>query len=209
MFKNLFQHEVLCYTITMSPLEKTYVYSMLVYWFIFLSFWIATAANTKRTIWQQNKTQRFVLTSIMLIIYFLIIRSNAFNQVINTPLWNFSPVVGGIASSIGCIAVVILLWARIVLGRNWSGKVALKENHELITTGPYATIRHPIYTGMIFLLIANLFTFRTIMSIAMVVLISGLFLWRVFREEKLMAQTFPEQYAAYKARTKRLIPFVW
>ncbi|HEX8994105.1 MAG TPA: isoprenylcysteine carboxylmethyltransferase family protein, partial [Candidatus Paceibacterota bacterium] len=99
------------------------------------------------------------------------------------------------------------IWARWHLGKNWSPAPALKEKHELVTSGPYRYVRHPIYTGTLIAAlgsgIADPYWFF------MFALMLVMFVRRVFVEERLMMQEFPEQYPQYKKHTWALIPWVW
>jgi protein-S-isoprenylcysteine O-methyltransferase Ste14 len=95
-----------------------------------------------------------------------------------------------------------------VLGRNWSGIVTLKENHELITQGPYNLVRHPIYTGLLVAFLGSALArgqWRGLIAVAIVFWA----LWRKLRlEERWMREQFGEQYVAYSKRVSALIPYV-
>lgn len=113
------------------------------------------------------------------------------------------------ASAIASLAgLALALWARRTLGRNWSAEVTVKQGHELVSHGPYAHIRHPIYTA-IFLLFLGLFLLRPTPSavLGMVLIVAGFWV-KLRQEEALMLQQFPDAYPAYMARTKRLLPFL-
>lgn len=100
------------------------------------------------------------------------------------------------------------VWAREHLGRNWSGIVTVKQNHELIVNGPYALVRHPIYTGLL-LAFAGTALARGEWRGVLAVVIALLALWRKLRlEERWMQEQFGEQYRAYKHRVAALVPFV-
>lgn len=113
------------------------------------------------------------------------------------------------------IGVVILvgstlfaLWARWTLGKMWSGVPALREKHELHTDGPYRVTRHPIYTGILGMLLGSaLIVGLGAVVLALLVAVAVLLL-RIQREEKLMLQTFGEQYVQYQRRVPLLVPFV-
>ena len=114
------------------------------------------------------------------------------------------------------VSVVLLIagqlfavWARDILGRNWSGTVTVKEDHELIQTGPYRLVRHPIYTGLLLALTGSALAQDRWSSVLAVVLVFVSFWIKLLREEAWMRETFGEKYDAYCARTKRLVPFVW
>ena len=116
---------------------------------------------------------------------------------------------GMIAVGLDLIGVTTAIWARLALGRNWSNIMTLKERHELVQTGPYGVVRHPIYAG---LLLAILGTVMTIGALgAYLGLLSFLvgFLVRIQGEDALMAGQFPETHRAYRRRTKKLVPYVW
>jgi protein-S-isoprenylcysteine O-methyltransferase len=124
---------------------------------------------------------------------------------------NFVPVnpVRGVVGVALCGAgLAFLVWGRAHLGRNWSQIVTVKEGHELVTSGPYRTVRHPMYTGALIALIGS-----AIVSggpwIFLLIILGIIFLRRVGAEDRLMAQQFPSEYPAYKARTKALVPYLW
>ena len=124
---------------------------------------------------------------------------------------NFAPV-NPVVSCIGviiCVAsMAFFIWARQCLGRNWSQTVSAKEGHELVTSGPYRYIRHPMYAGGFLACIASAIVCGGAF-IFLLIILGALFLWRVAAEDKLMEQQFPNEYPDYKKRTKALIPFVW
>jgi protein-S-isoprenylcysteine O-methyltransferase len=124
---------------------------------------------------------------------------------------NFAPVnvtVSIVGVMLCAAGMALLVWARIVLGRNWSQTVSAKEGHELVTAGPYRTIRHPMYTGGLIACIGSAIVVGG-PWIFLLVILGALFLWRVGAEDRLMAQQFPNEYPDYKRRTKALLPFVW
>lgn len=86
--------------------------------------------------------------------------------------------------------------------------MAVKEAPELVTTGPYATVRHPIYTGVILAILGSTLTGGW-WWLVIFVISTAYFIYAAMREEKEMAKTFPDTYPAYKARTKMLIPYVF
>jgi protein-S-isoprenylcysteine O-methyltransferase Ste14 len=100
------------------------------------------------------------------------------------------------------------MMARRALAGNWSRAVAFKEDHELITTGLYRYVRHPIYTGVLLMVLATaLFVGTLSAAIGFIIIVLGL--WSKLRaEEELLTKHFPKEYPAYKDRTKALIPYV-
>ena len=113
------------------------------------------------------------------------------------------------AAAFLCVAgLAFALWARVTLGRNWSGVVTLKEGHELVERGPYRFVRHPIYTGMLIMFFAAALVQSNLSGFVSVLLMFASFCIKLEREETLMLRQFPERYAAYQQRVKRIIPFV-
>jgi len=108
--------------------------------------------------------------------------------------------------ALGIISVAFWTWTQIHLDTQWSAQLQLKENHRLVTTGPYAYIRHPLYLGMmgwsvsVALLTANwIFVAVCVLSIVGVV-------WRIPKEEQMMIEAFGDQYRAYMQHTGRFFP---
>lgn len=100
------------------------------------------------------------------------------------------------------------IWARTHLGRNWGMPMSLRQGHELVTSGPYAHVRHPIYTGIMLAMIGSALAVG-LTWLLLFVLYFAYFLFSARTEEKMMAAQFPDTYPAYRRGTKMLIPFVF
>ena len=170
--------------------------------------WVIAAFWTKQTTYRQRRGQ-FWRYSIPLIIglYFLfkgprlsVPLSSRVVPPIDAIVWT------GVSLCIG--GLLFCIWARFTLGRNWSGMVTFKGGHELITRGPYAIVRHPIYTGLLMMIIGTVIAYGHVAGIiALPFAFWGLWI-KLRYEEKLMLEKFPDQYKAYSQRVKRLIPCV-
>jgi len=113
-----------------------------------------------------------------------------------------------IGAALTAMGIAVAIWARLYIGRNWSPRPAKKEAHELVTGGPYAVVRHPIYTGIILAASGTALT-GTILGVILLAFAAALFLSRVRTEEQIILELFPDAYPPYQSRTKRLIPFIW
>jgi len=106
------------------------------------------------------------------------------------------------------VGLLFAIWARVVLGGNWSGSVTLKQNHEIIRSGPYRWIRHPIYTGLVLAFLGSALArgeWRGLLAVLIVVVA----LWRKWRlEERWLVESFGAAYAEYRRTTWALIPFI-
>jgi protein-S-isoprenylcysteine O-methyltransferase Ste14 len=113
-----------------------------------------------------------------------------------------------IGTLILALGLAFSVWARVHLGRNWSATVTVKEDHELIRSGPYARVRHPIYTGLLLGFIGTAIV-RGEWRGVLAVVIAFVALWRKLRlEERWMSESFGEQYRLYRERTAALIPYL-
>ena len=104
--------------------------------------------------------------------------------------------------------LILFIQSHRALGRNWSFEVVVQEKHELIEKGPYAYLRHPLYSGLLLMFMGMaLYCGRTACIIVFVYCFFGVY-FKSQMEERLLAKTFPA-YSEYKRRTKALIPFIW
>ena len=138
-----------------------------------------------------------------MLVVLLLVRLGAFkgHQVTDDP-W-----LEGIGLAVFVLGLALAVWARIYLGRNWGMPMSHKVDPELVTTGPYRRIRHPIYSGIIVAMIGTAIAVSLFWLIAVAVL-GGYFLYSAVMEERYMADRFPDSYPAYKRSTKMLIPFI-
>ncbi len=117
-----------------------------------------------------------------------------------------TPAAFWIGAALTVLGLSLSVWARRHIGGNWSGTVTVKRDHELIVTGPYARVRHPIYSGLLLALLGTAIA-RGQWQGLLGVLIAFMALWRKWRlEERWMQQTFGDAYERYRARTAALIP---
>lgn len=113
-----------------------------------------------------------------------------------------------LAAAVCVTGLSISIWSRWMLAGNWSNDVRFKQGHELIQTGPYRFVRHPIYTGILVMCFAPAIQFGQL-HCWLGTLIIGIGFWiKLKQEESVMLQHFPE-YAGYRKRVKALVPFVF
>lgn len=106
------------------------------------------------------------------------------------------------------VGVAFAIWARIHLGNNWGMPMAQKESPELVTSGPYRWVRHPIYTGIGLGILGSAIT-GGLPWLFWLIYTSIAFYFSAKKEEKMMMEKFPEAYASYRTHTKMLIPFIY
>jgi protein-S-isoprenylcysteine O-methyltransferase Ste14 len=178
-------------------------------WIVFFLCWWAWGVTAKRAKRRQSIASR-VSESMLLIPGFWLL----FSPILPVEILRWRILPDSVAAPYVAIALTLAgfglaIWARLHLGGNWSATVTVKRNHTLVRTGPYAVVRHPIYSGVsvsalgLALLNGDV---RSVVAICFVVL--G---WRMkFRlEEKFMEEEFGDEYREYKRHVKALIPSVW
>jgi protein-S-isoprenylcysteine O-methyltransferase Ste14 len=177
-------------------------------WTLFAVVWLLAAFTTKKSVYRESRAQRLRYTIPVLLGFFLVAKGHRLFYPLN---YRVIPHLDALAWTgvVLCIAgLAICILARFTLGRNWSGVVTLKGGHELITSGPYALVRHPIYTGLLTMFVATVIVRGHVAGIIAIPIVFVSFWIKLRYEEKLMLTQFPDKYAAYRQRVKRLIPFV-
>lgn len=185
----------------------TFEHIILIFWLVFVVYWGVSAIGVKKNVRGGAWANSFLIRILIVVAVVLIIQaisSNSYEEAFGYQLGFGVELTGVILTALG---IAFAVWARLHLGRNWSGTPSMKEGHELVTSGPYRFVRHPIYTGML----VALFGSALVSGVDLIIflLFVGMFLWRIPIEERYMMQLFPDQYPEYKKRTKSLIPFVW
>ncbi len=179
-------------------------------WAIVLFYWIWSSKNNKKSIQTESFLKRFYLYWIPQIIAVILLGPGDWfgHMLIRENFIEHTNMVGMIGLIICISGALLTCWSRYLLGPNWSATVQLKENHELIKSGPYSYVRHPIYTGFLLLFIGNTLIvgdYRGIIAIA-IVFIS--FLRKLKLEEKWLKIHFGENYVNYMKDTKAIIPWI-
>jgi protein-S-isoprenylcysteine O-methyltransferase Ste14 len=168
-------------------------------WLVFWAYWIAAARGAKPG---THKQQALGVQIVVWATAILVVR--VFHP---DGLTVHAPAVAAVGALLTAVGLGFAVWARVHLGRNWGLPTTVKHEPELVTSGPYRLVRHPIYTG---LLLAFLGT-TLVTSLIALVLVSafGASFYRSARvEERRLAAAFPVDYPVYRDRTKMLIPGV-
>ncbi len=188
---------------------------MLGSWAVFLLVWLGLSFFVKRDVRGGRSARAYQARIVVLAVLLIVVtRSSSRRQsganLFSNRLALFTPSPGlvWIGAGLSAIGVAVAIWARLYIGRNWSPRPAMKEEHELVTGGPYAFVRHPIYSGLILAALGAALT-GTVFGAIVFVAATAVFISRVGTEERIMLELFHNAYLSYQSRTKRLIPFVW
>jgi protein-S-isoprenylcysteine O-methyltransferase Ste14 len=178
-------------------------------WYVFIAYWVISALRVKRTKLRETSRDRLVTLVVVVLAYELLFA----NWPPLGPLQRrFVPREAWIAwtgIAVTFVGIAIAIWARYCLGVYWSARVTLKEDHQLIRSGPYALVRHPIYTGMLLgtagaALMAG--EWRGVLAVALLLAAHSR---KALREEALLTTEFGEEYASYRRSTGFLFPHFW
>lgn len=172
---------------------------ILIVWAAFWLYWLISAATAKKG----SRPGRTRLPGLFIIVLgFVLLRIfRASSLTVHNPILQ----VVGLVLFLSGLGVAI--WARIHLGRNWGMPMTEKAEPELVTSGPYQFVRHPIYSGILLAILGTSLATNIYWLIAFVVL-GGYFIHSATVEERLLTASFPATYPTYMTKTKMLIPFV-
>jgi protein-S-isoprenylcysteine O-methyltransferase Ste14 len=178
-------------------------------WLVFLAYWAIAAIGVKRnvraTAWSKHAALRFAMIALLIVAFYVppvrhalrLAQAHAGDDVL----------MGAIGTLLVGLGIALAIFARVYLGRNWGTPMSQKENPELVTGGPYAFVRHPIYSGIILAMLGTAMGL-TIIWVLPLILFVPYFIYSARREEEFMCREFGETYRAYMRRTKMLVPFV-
>ena len=181
----------------------------LIPWYVFAGYWLVSWLRVNPTKAREKSMDRLITVAVVVIAYELL-----FAQWLRIgPLGlRFLPEEEWIALvgiGVTWVGVVLAIWARCCIGVYWSARVTLKEGHQLIRSGPYAFVRHPIYTGMLVGCVGAALVVGEWRGIVAVLLLLAAHSRKAIREENLLTTEFGEQYRAYRRSTGFLFPRLW
>ncbi|MBU6426680.1 isoprenylcysteine carboxylmethyltransferase family protein [Patescibacteria group bacterium] len=175
-------------------------------WLVFIAVWLVSAMFTKK--YAKRSGGRFIVFRLIFAVLVIAILKYYGRNASFILLHIANPAVRWTGAVFVILGIVLAFWARYHLGRNWGQPMSVKEGADLVTTGPYAYIRNPIYAAILVALIGSAMVYGLLFLFALVLYIAY-FIPSVFVEEKIMLRLFPDKYPEYKAGTKRLIPWIW
>lgn len=180
-----------------------------VVWIAFLLYWQVMATNIKTTKRIEPVASRIVRAVAFLIVIVLLSTTRIplrwlYRQLWPSGIWPF-----WIGAAVTVAGLLFAVRARQHLGGNWSRSVTIKQGHELITTGPYALVRHPIYTGILAGFLGTAIALSQVRGVIVLVLVFVVFWAKLRMEEEWMRSQFGETYATYAHQTAALVPYLF
>jgi protein-S-isoprenylcysteine O-methyltransferase Ste14 len=178
-------------------------------WIGFLVLWTVAALVQKRTVRRDSTSSRLVQLSLAAVAFMLLASPRLNSGLLATPFVPGNIFFSFLGLSLTILGFAFAIWARVFLGGNWSAAVTVKKDHKLVRNGPYALVRHPIYSGALLALLGTAIVFhgiRGLLAFAVALLALGM---KSRREEAFMTEQFGAEYMEYRQKAKALIPFVW
>ena len=175
-------------------------------WLLFGVYWLVSALKRKKTKRRESVLQRVGYALPLAVGFYLLYQPQPPYEWLRSrflPAGPFGEWLGVLLTAAG---IGVAFWARWHLGTNWSGVVTLKEGHELIRTGPYRSIRHPIYTGILLALLGTAINFGEVRALLAVVIVWLSFHVKARREESFLSQEFGPAFAEHKQHTGMFLP---
>jgi protein-S-isoprenylcysteine O-methyltransferase Ste14 len=176
-------------------------------WLAWALVWLLMALRVKPVAWRESRASRLANALPLVVAWWLFVARSLPDWLMqrwHDPSWSWY--------WFGVLVVVagllLAIWARLKLAGNWSGTVTLKEDHEIVRTGPYRLIRHPIYSGLLLAFIGSAMALGEWRGVVAVLLAAGAFWGRIRLEERRLGEHFGDAYAQYRRSSWALIPFV-
>ncbi len=188
-------------------MRLVYHYLFAALWIAFLVYWQVMAINVKQTRQLEPIVSR-ILRVVMFGAAIVLMSSPLPGGWLDVQLWPQGLVSFWVGAGVTLAGLLFSIWARVHLGRNWSSSVTIKQDHELIVTGPYALVRHPIYTGLFVAFLGTVLAVGEVRAVLAFVLIAISIGYKLRLEEKWMRARFGAAYADYSSRVAALVPYV-
>lgn len=188
------------------PLIHNYLFAAM--WLGYLAYWWSMSRNVKVTERSESSSPRLARPVSIACAVALLSLPNLPLPLLNERFLPLGALSFWSGAALTAGGVLFSVWGRRCLGKNWSQAVTVKEGHELITTGPYAVVRHPIYTGLLLAFVSSALArgeWRGLLAVVLVFVT----LWQKLRlEEKWIRAPFGESYEAYSRRVAALVPYI-
>ena len=178
-------------------------------WLLFAAYWAVAAVGAKRSAGGRRWSREIGLRLVAILLVVALLQSPSLRHFLAhiQRSASHSDILGWTGVALCLLGFGLAINARRHLGRNWGMPMSRKEQPELVTSGPYALIRHPIYTSLILAMLGSAIGVNVFLAVLLVP-VSGYFIYSARREETVMLQLFSEQYVAYMAmdRDARALP---
>jgi protein-S-isoprenylcysteine O-methyltransferase Ste14 len=168
-------------------------------WLAFWIYWLASASTSKESVASGWRTRLTGVSAVGVFVIAGVLRGGS--------LAVHSLILGGIGALLFACGIALAVWARLNLGSNWGMPTSQRVDPELVTSGPYRFVRHPIYSGLLTAMLGTALV-NNLLGLVVVAVLVAYFYYCGIVEERNLTATFPKAYPEYRSRTKMLIPFL-
>lgn len=176
-------------------------------WWSFAAYWLISALWVRKTKVMESPISRVLHLSLCTGALLIFAFRDALPRPLTWQLWPRNEFTFWAGAVVMLAGLAFAVWARIHLGRFWSGSITLKEGHRLIRSGPYRFVRNPIYTGIITGVAGTVITLGEACGLVALVIFFFACVWKIQREQRLLAGEFGEEYADYCRTVPALVPY--
>ncbi|HEU4620511.1 MAG TPA: isoprenylcysteine carboxylmethyltransferase family protein [Gammaproteobacteria bacterium] len=180
---------------------------LLLLWGAFLAIWFVSSFGAKKNMPSARAWTGLAIRVVLLVALLIAFRSPGFVEFARRSAVESGGALGTVGVALCAAGIGFAIWARFHLGRNWGMPMSVKQDAELVTTGPYKHVRHPIYTGILLALVGSALVLGAWYA-GVVAIFAVYFFFSARSEETVLLEQFGEPYREYMRRTKMLIPFV-
>jgi len=171
-----------------------------------LAFWVVAALFRRRTVHQQSQSSEFGQGAIAGAGFVILLNHHMPLGPLEARFLPNKPWIGWFGFAITVAGIIAMALSRIALRGNWSANVTIKQDHELVRSGPYAFVRHPLYSGVLLAMLGTAIGFGQIRGLAGFALTFAGWWLKLRTEEEFMLQQFGARYEQYRREVKALIP---
>jgi protein-S-isoprenylcysteine O-methyltransferase Ste14 len=168
-------------------------------WIVFWIYWLVSATSSKESVSSGWRPRLAGISTIGVFLIAGVLRDGS--------LAVHSVILAVIGTLLFACGIALAVWARLHLGRNWGMPMSQRAEPELVTSGPYRFVRHPIYSGLLTAMLGTALV-NNLLGLIVVAVLVAYFYYSGIVEERNLAATFPKAYPEYKSRTKMIIPFL-
>ena len=175
-------------------------------WIVFVLYWIVSAIRTRDTVQTESSASRYAILLIEIAGFVLLFRHSAGVGFLGERFMHRTLASAIIGSILNWVGIGLAIWARYHLAEYWSARITIKQDHQLIRTGPYARLRHPIYSGIILAAIGSAVVIDQWRCVLGVCLVLTGYCIKARKEEAMLTQQFGDAFREHQKHAGFLIP---
>jgi protein-S-isoprenylcysteine O-methyltransferase Ste14 len=188
------------------PLQRLLKYIFELPWIVFALYWLVSALNTHPTKRTESFASRYGVMLAVVAGFTLVFDGDTAIGLLGRRVFPHGLALALLGVGLTWLGIGLAIWARFHLGQNWSGRVTIKEGHELIRTGPYTHLRHPIYSGLLLAAAGSALAMDQWRCVLGVALIFAAFSVKAIKEESMLRQQFGAAFDEHRQHTGFLLP---